>query len=446
MGIVKMSDVPERKIEPNVKKSGSVSMSDIPDRNNFIRSEKILEANRKISDVLKNNQWKGERCFIIGGGPSVNDFNLSSLNGEKVIAVNRAFEIVDADIIYAYDARLWGWIETEEIGKESKEKFNKSKALKIWNGGANAPLPEDIVVAKPISRPGMSSDFEEGIGSGTNSGFGALNIALLLGCSEIYLIGFDFYGDNWHDGYPMGSDEGAAHGYHMQCYQEHSEEIKAMGAKIINCNPRSNLDCFEFGELPEDLKAKTTVSSSQRKTVGECLFVSFYTPEYKKYADNLIKTLDNQKLNHYIAPVNDLGNWDLNTKFKPTFILKQLKESNTPIIWIDADSTIVRLPEALINMSDEVDIAYRQRGDELLSGVVYFANNEDVIQVVKEWQKACRDKRIKKCDQEILHDVLETSNTELVVEELDPAYNYIVGLDSDEEVDPVIEAHRASTK
>ena len=47
-----------------------------------------------LKDSLPTGSWKGQRCFIIGGGPSLKGFDFKQLKGEKIIAINKAF--VDA--------------------------------------------------------------------------------------------------------------------------------------------------------------------------------------------------------------------------------------------------------------------------------------------------------------------------------------------------------------
>ena len=44
---------------------------------------------RLFPNTLEDDTWKGRRCFIIGGGPSLRGFDFSSLKGELVIGVNR---------------------------------------------------------------------------------------------------------------------------------------------------------------------------------------------------------------------------------------------------------------------------------------------------------------------------------------------------------------------
>lgn len=48
------------------------------------REKKIIKENQELKDM-----YTGQRCFIIGNGPSVKEMNLSALENEKVFSVNQ---------------------------------------------------------------------------------------------------------------------------------------------------------------------------------------------------------------------------------------------------------------------------------------------------------------------------------------------------------------------
>lgn len=383
-------EIHDIKVQTSPRKIKSISMSKLPDVNTTRKRKELLAPNRRIADVLKDGAWKGQRCFIIAGGASVNDFDLKTLEHEHTIGINLAFRKFNPEIIYSYDARLWGWIETNESGPNDKDLFDKCKAVKVWSNAAEAPLPEDIVIASSIGRPGISRSLQEGLGMGTNSGFGALNLALLLGASEIYLIGFDFYGDRWHPGYP--SDGKAEPGYHQVCFEETVNEYKQFPSRIINLNPKSHLKIFEFGEMPTDLKTAPQKVSIRKKAEDEPIFVSYYTPDngYKAYADDLRASLERWQIDHDIQPIRNRGDWDKNTKAKPEFILKMLdRYPGRDVVWIDADAVVLSLPEILLNMPVGVDFSYgyRKEKDELISSIMFFRNNANSRKLLRKTQE-----------------------------------------------------------
>ena len=54
-------------------------------------------------------EWTGETAFLVGGGPSVRDVDLSQIRG-RIIAINNSWELVPhADVLYFCDEKWWRW-------------------------------------------------------------------------------------------------------------------------------------------------------------------------------------------------------------------------------------------------------------------------------------------------------------------------------------------------
>jgi len=249
-----MSDLPPRKEAKGTESGGSISMGQInrhaqknPTDNVEAspKDKKVVKNNTPISEVLKDKQWDGEKIAVIAGGESLKDFDFSKLEGFKIIAINRSFEEVEPDIIFATDARLWPWIEKGDLGEKVKKRFDETKAIKVWSDIGGVPLPEEIHIAKAIGRPGMSKTVEEGIGYATNSGYGALNLALLLAGpkSKVYLLGYDMKGKRWYGKYPSDPEEETKEEFAVP-FNLHKDEILGFGIDVVNVNPDSKLDIF----------------------------------------------------------------------------------------------------------------------------------------------------------------------------------------------------------
>lgn len=455
---IRMSDIPERILPaPVLNKNKMIRMGDLPDVGQM-KVKKILYAtNRKIGDVLSSDRWKGERCFIVAGGESVNDFDLKLLEGEHTIAVNLAFRLFTPEIIYATDSRLWGWIEQNLAGPDDKETFDNCPALKVWSDLNNAPLPEDILIAPATSNGRLSESPKEGVTCGTSSGFGALNLAMTLGAKEIYLIGFDFYGGRWHSGYPQPSETG--NDYHLQCFEENADQFRGWmmktGAKIINLNRKSRLKVFDFGDMPKDTKKAREAKEAAKLPVvervkgeNEPLFINFFTPErgYEKYASNLKKSLDRLDIDYSVQAIKSKGDWDANTKFKPEFILKMMdRNPNRDIVWIDADAIVVQVPEVLLKCEADFACRIRETG-ELISSVMFFKNNVKSRALLKEAIALIKKGEVRDFgEQKFIQEAYEyvSKRKGFTFENLPESYCWIVGI-SDVKVEPVIEMHQAS--
>jgi len=246
---------------------GAVRMQDLPDAGDRRTSiDKILTnaagekiITKKLCDVLPSGSWKGRRCFIIGGGTSLKGFDFSKLQGELIIAVNRAMEFVPfATIMIAQDARLWGWYESGDLGLEAKEKFNNFKGYKAWVNCQSFPYPEDLYIIDTKHSSDFNwktYDYAGGIPLCTNTGLDALCLAVCLGASDIYLLGFDCYGKegktaNFHAGYPDNNDDVIYKDIFLPNFRDLAVHINKK-ANVINLNPKSTLNCFKFGEFKD---------------------------------------------------------------------------------------------------------------------------------------------------------------------------------------------------
>ena len=138
--------------------------------------------------------WKNEDVFIIGGGTSLKDFNWSLLENEWTIGCNSAFTLGEkvCKICVFGDAR-WFEIFAHELKAFKGTVFTNSPQL------YKNRLPWLWTMLRE-SR-GLH---HHALGWNKNTGATAINLALLLGASRIYLLGFDMAlsldgKPNWHD-------------------------------------------------------------------------------------------------------------------------------------------------------------------------------------------------------------------------------------------------------
>jgi hypothetical protein len=141
--------------------------------------------------------WKGETVYVIGGGPSLIDFNWNSLIGKRTIVINKSIlSYPGADVVYWTDSRVYGWYKNE---------INEFKGLKITIRN-HASYSADIKVLKKGCKFGLEES-KDSLCHGNNSGYAAINLAYLLGAKQIILLGYDMKNDgkqsHYHDGYPV---------------------------------------------------------------------------------------------------------------------------------------------------------------------------------------------------------------------------------------------------
>ena len=228
------------------------------------RSEHVYGIHKKITDVYPEQAWKGQRCFIIGGGESIKDFDFNRLKGEHVIGINRSFEIFDSELLYLMDIKFH-----DEVTKGKMDEFSKNKIHEKWNNFKGIkvmlcpvtpyPLDSNVHMIRRIEKKQyISLSIEEGIYAGNNSGFGALMLAIAMGANPIYLLGYDLRVEkqtHWHSGYPKQTyfDQREKVIRFREIFMETSLAIQGLGFKVVNLFRDSGINCFEFADVDDIL-------------------------------------------------------------------------------------------------------------------------------------------------------------------------------------------------
>ena len=201
-----------------------------------------------------DRRWAGCRCVVAASGPSLTPEVAELCRGERVIAVNDAWRVVPADVLYACDEAWWS-VHPMAARGFGGEKWT-SHSLKPKNDKSALPAQFGVRVVRGEDRPGFSRD-PGLIHYGNNSGFQAVNLAILFGADPIVLVGFD-----------MRAVDGRRHffGSHKAPLSDvgkfgiwiaHFTAAAAMlggWPRIINSTPGSALGCFPMMPLAEALE------------------------------------------------------------------------------------------------------------------------------------------------------------------------------------------------
>jgi len=258
-------------------------MSPVPTRKCPVTNRKFAWSserytNRMLQRILPDGAWENKPCFIVGGGPSLRDFDWSLLKGYRTIGVNRAYEKYDPTIIFSMDTRFLRWILDGIYGPEAKMKFERSKAYKVWLCTYRARLPEEIFIVKVYRNytkgfKAFNFSMSEGLGHGNNSGYAALNLACCLRANPIYLLGFDMRHEkkrreeqpeserveflnkranekrdrsvmtHWHSGHPRPQTQMILNNF-IKYFTEVAPKIEREKISVVNLCPNSKLECF----------------------------------------------------------------------------------------------------------------------------------------------------------------------------------------------------------
>ncbi|NQU44862.1 hypothetical protein HQ520_16350 [bacterium] len=344
-------------------------------------------------DAIRDGMWRGSRCFIIGGGPSLKGFDWSALAGERVIAINRAAEYCTPTIWFSIDTRfVRTYIKTGQLGNQALQRWENPdlpllRVFCVFKGHeVDGPNVTHIDRFHDVSK--LSPSISQGLGTGGvsrsgNSGFSALNLALCLGADPIYLLGFDMRDDTpkkeyFHSGYPNEHQKPDIYTMFQSAFEQEAQFARRR-ARIVNLCPDSGLRCFEFGRF-EDLP------QIQRPVV-----VSFHTPEYEAESCKLRASLIPLGIEHDIRPVQSRGSWETNCQHKTEFIRDALdRHTGRSVLWLDADAKVHRYPYRLDDLDCDFACHWRNKpgGDELLSGTMFWGNTAKARELLDLWQQA----------------------------------------------------------
>ena len=361
---------------------------------------------RLLHDILPDGSWRKEQCYILGGGPSLKNFDLSATIGSRVIAVNRAYEVCPwADIVTSCDDCFYSWHKNDP-------RFRNHTGLKVMMlVDPNPNLEPDVWVVPGLIERSIGT-IKEGLGHGWNSGYGALMLGLALGCDPIYLIGFDMQGNAdtngqawWHDGYP--------HQNNASCYDRYANEFKwAAGSGLISARVYS---LCPTGGLRDVFPRP------------EPIFVNFYTPGrgYEDHAKRLVESLDRLGAALDQEMIEYPGTWMKAQALKPGFLKRKLEEHFPhPIVWVDADAIVRQKPELFFQWADEqsgpdIGVHYKD-GEECLGGTVWLSQSDRTRKLLARWVEL-QHLHPEEWDQRLLEQLL-SDDSSFKVERLPPTY------------------------
>lgn len=193
--------------------------------------------------------WNGQIAAIIASGPSAKTTDISQLRGRaRVIAIKENIDLCPwADAVYGCDAPWW-------VNRRGLPEFT---GLKL----SYAPINHSV---RQVSIPNKKLDcflFDKigTIGSGGNSGFQAVNLAMQFGSRRILLVGFDMHdrsGTHWYGrATGMGRNNPDENNFRRwrQAFDNQATALVRRGIEVVNTSPISALTCFPKQSIADAL-------------------------------------------------------------------------------------------------------------------------------------------------------------------------------------------------
>jgi len=238
------------------------------------------------------NKYFGERCFIIGNGPSLKAKDLEKITGEYSFGANTVFKIFKdtswRPSFYFVEDSLVYENHFKEIKKIEAPKFVSSIALE-WQ---KLPLLKNGIKFFDYlyyynhypETPPLTVDFTKEVWCMYNVGAQMINAAIYMGFKKIYLLGFDFsYDFSGIDEVTTKNDKGEVETkfivkkkmknhfsdecvtigqevyltdtkYALKAFELLQKESKNLGIKIYNATGGGKLEIFERIKLDKVLE------------------------------------------------------------------------------------------------------------------------------------------------------------------------------------------------
>lgn len=198
--------------------------------------------------------WNDRPVIIVGTGPSLKGFDFEQLRGLGwVLACKESmFSLPFADAIFGLDIP-WMRARHDYLAERAK-----TCEVYLSAPGQRLHLFRNVPGAIYLRRLRSSNMFTMDPGAiecGANSGFGAINLALIKRAKTIFLFGFDYSGgakiaehynqeryderEAWGNGVTNYFPRWAQH------FDETVPQLKRMRVDIFNASPDSNVTAYE---------------------------------------------------------------------------------------------------------------------------------------------------------------------------------------------------------
>lgn len=224
--------------------------------------------------------WAGKKVVCIAGGPSLAQEQLALVkrareaDAVRVIVVNDQYLVAPwADLLYFADRKWfewhsagvekrWPWMSfTAEQVKQAFASFAGEKVtIRRWHTPEqfkDEPKYPDSVARLANLGESKLSEKPEGIHTGKNGGYQAMNIAALSGGRLILLAAYDmrFQGQrsHSHNGHRDSVAESAYRTVYAREFNTAADQLQRMGIKVVNCTPGSAIKCFPTSTLEQEL-------------------------------------------------------------------------------------------------------------------------------------------------------------------------------------------------
>lgn len=235
---------------------------------------------QKMSDTEQfRDLHAGNKCFVCGSGVTVGIMELSGIHEYPVICVNSSVLLMPWE--EPGDEKKRFWVSTDALCMQWDYFWNKVMKWEmiriVRNSWARAVKELKGVEFKyyiPRRASGDIKSKEEGL-MGGSSILSAIDLALLMGCKKVFLLGVDHRNINGNSHFwqlwpkrerprrdgkpgnymPCQRQQGRVFKSNFRNFDILSKYAQTVKANIYNCSTLSEVKSFEFMSLEDALKS-----------------------------------------------------------------------------------------------------------------------------------------------------------------------------------------------
>ena len=239
-----------------------IGVQELPD----VQADQLLAANRASYAYLDalpdfNSLYVGRRAWVMGCGPSLNEITPSQwgkIDKDITIGVNDVPAVHDVKFLLFLDAGL----------EERFECIRTSKAyFKFTHLGQKVTIPAIGVMRSTVPTKRM----EDGLYWNGSSVHAGLNLALIMGCDPVVLLGVD-YRANVHAAGRNTDNPDIPYGkeHAVNNFARLADLARRLGTTVINANPASAVECFTKMPLGKLLLGRSRSAKKSSKRSKQC--------------------------------------------------------------------------------------------------------------------------------------------------------------------------------
>jgi hypothetical protein len=255
------------------------------------------------TNLMLENQWQGQSCFLVSNGPSLKKLDLSLLKKPGVIIIslnNGPTTLMQHGITPNF------WTCVDQPSRFIKQLWLNPGITKfvpmasfdkpLWDNEAWRPLDRRVKDCPNVVGYCRNEKFaphrffsESSINWGCHQKYGgcrtvllpAMRIPFILGFRTLYLVGVDLHMDeknNYH--FDEGRTKGAIkcnNNTYKRIIEEYGPGIKKYGTQlgysIFNCNPDSKLKCFDHKPFAQAVADATAACGPSEKIQSAGMYI-----------------------------------------------------------------------------------------------------------------------------------------------------------------------------